>query len=116
MVSNLYLSFLLPATFGFTENLLIQLEDCCKYKDQGIIFIVDRNNSEYIKLEKRNFNTFHALGISLFASFQNARNSIIVASKSVVSEVVRVCESLNDKTLQKFYFGWDVKKLKIFMF
>ncbi len=100
---DIKLPLLWEYTQGFVENMLIQLEDCCKYKDQGIIFIVDRNNSEYLQADK-----FEALGSFLFVTLENGKSSIIVVSKSVAARVAK----LFDKSLGAL--GWNVKKLEDF--
>ncbi len=89
MVENLlYLQFLLSGAFGFVENTYIQLQDCCKYKQEGIVFIIDRENSDYEEARQEGFKENVMSTISIHGAIMNNEGFPIVASKSVVKTLL----------------------------
>jgi hypothetical protein len=90
MVENsLYLQFLLSGVFGFVENTYIQLQDCCKYKQQGIIFVIDRENQDYEDAKKTNFDEPFMSTVILTGAIMNNNGFPIIASKSVVKALLK---------------------------
>ena len=82
MQNTLITSLLLSSALGFLDNIYIQLQDCCTYTEQSIIFIIDQHNQDYGNFKKD--GKPNATIVSLYAAFVTGKDSIVVASQSVV--------------------------------
>lgn len=114
MIENtFYTSLLLSGAFGFMENLYIQLQDCCKYKDQGVIIIVDREGQDYEAMEKNNFKNYAATPLDLHQALTDGKNALIVASKTIATALKKLSNHYA-KNPKSTFAGWKIYELEDF--
>ncbi len=90
---SLYLSFLLAGGLGFMDNMYVQLQDCCKYKQQGIVFCIDRENQDYTISKQSEFVLMSPISSLLFGAIVSNNGFPIIASKSSVITLFNLLNS-----------------------
>lgn len=117
MVSNiLKLSVLFAGFEGFVENLRLQLSDCCAYRQEGIVILMDRADSEREGLKNGYCAVGGAIGLVLYRGLIGNKNTPILVSKSVLANILEWLNKQSSLVLPILPAHWTVFELADFYF